>query len=149
MGPTVTAAIQLELDLSKLTEVIGPFAKSIQCLESHSTPADVFLFWVAIMAQLDHWQLFRDHKIQLPYDVVEQIRAITNQQWANCISKIGKSWFGLAKQTMFGSDGLAKYDHILCTTPYRALSRLRVDCRFPCQPCVLLQYLYEIYILIP
>ena len=80
-----TAAIQFELDLTKLTEVIGPFAKSIQCLEStHSTPADVFLFWLAIMAHLD--QLFRDQKIQLPSNVVEQIRAITNRRYNGMIN---------------------------------------------------------------
>jgi hypothetical protein len=80
-----TEAIQLELDLSKLIEVIGPFAKSIQCLEStHSTPADVFLFWLAIMAQLD--QLFRDSKFQLPNDVKEQIRAITNRRYDGMIN---------------------------------------------------------------
>jgi hypothetical protein len=80
-----TEAIQLELDLSKLIEVIGPFAKAIQCLEStHSTPADVFLFWLAIIAQLD--QLFRDSKFQLPNDVKEQIRAITNRRYDGMIN---------------------------------------------------------------
>ena len=57
----------------------------------------------------------------------------------NYISKMWESWFALAKQTMFGSDGQAKYDHVKSTTPYQPLSRFRVDCRFLCQPCVLLE----------
>ena len=80
-----TEAIQLELDLTKLVEVLGPFAKSIKCLESaHSTPADVFLFWLSIMAQLE--QLFRENKIQLPTAVQKQIRAIINRRYDGMIN---------------------------------------------------------------
>jgi hypothetical protein len=78
-------AIQLELDLTKFVEVIGPFAKSIKCLEStHSTAADVYLFWLAIMSQLE--ELFREDKIKLPNNVKEEIRAITNRRFNGMIN---------------------------------------------------------------
>jgi hypothetical protein len=38
------------------------------------------------------------------------------------ISKMWESWFGLANLTMFGSDGQAKYDHVMDTTPYQPIS---------------------------
>ena len=38
------------------------------------------------------------------------------------ISKMWESWFGLAKPTMFGSDGRAKYDHVMVITPYQSIS---------------------------
>jgi hypothetical protein len=75
-------ALQLELDLKKLLEIIGPFAKSIKCLKSaHSTAADVYLFWLAIVAQLD--QVFV--KKQLPEQVKAQIRGITNRRFSGMI----------------------------------------------------------------
>ena len=45
-----------------------------------------------------------------------------------------ESWFGLANSTMFGSDGQAKYDHVILiiTTQYQAL---RLHCQFLCEPC--------------
>jgi hypothetical protein len=81
-----TEALQLELDLTKLLEVIGPFAKSIKCLESaHSTAADVYLFWLAIVAQLE--QLFLKKQTgSLPNYVKEQIRAITNRRFNGMIN---------------------------------------------------------------
>jgi hypothetical protein len=70
--------LQFELDLTKLVEVIGPFAKSIKCLEStHSTATDVFLFWLAIMAQLEY--IFYNNKLKIPAEIKEQIRAVANQ----------------------------------------------------------------------
>jgi hypothetical protein len=72
-----TEALQLEIELTRLVEIIGPFAKSIKCLESsHSTAADVFVFWLATIAHLD--QLFRDNKLGIPSGVKEDICAITN-----------------------------------------------------------------------
>jgi len=81
-----TEALQLELDLTKLLEVIGPFAKSIKCLESaHSTAADVYLFWLAIVAQLE--QLFgKKQGGALPNRIKEQIRAITNRRFNGMIN---------------------------------------------------------------
>jgi hypothetical protein len=80
-----TDVIQLELELTKLLEVIGPIAKAIQCLEStHSTPADVYLFWLAVMAQLG--EVFREDKVHLPNDVKSQIRSIVNRRFDGMIN---------------------------------------------------------------
>lgn len=82
----VTELLQFELKLRKLLEVIGPFAKAIKCLEStHSTAADVYLFWLAIVAQLDH--LFRENKVLLPDHVKEDVRAITNRRFNGMLNK--------------------------------------------------------------
>jgi hypothetical protein len=80
-----TEALQLEIELTRLVEIIGPFAKSIKCLESsHSTAADVFVFWLATIAHLD--QLFRDDKLGIPGGVKEDIRAITNRRFNGMIN---------------------------------------------------------------
>ena len=72
-------------DLTKLLDVIAPFAKSIKCLESsHSTAADVYLFWLAIMAHLE--DLFRKTPYTLPNHVKEQIRAISNRRFDGMIN---------------------------------------------------------------
>ena len=69
-------------------EVISPFAKAIKCLESaHATAADVYLFWLAIVAQLE--QLFMRKTIApntLSNNVIEQIRAITNRRFDGMIN---------------------------------------------------------------
>ena len=70
----------------------------------------------------------------------ENLQNICKNKWILVpvyISKMWESWFALANSTMFGSDGQAKYDHVMVATQYQALSRLRVHCRFRCQPCVL------------
>src|SRR5436190_5155818 len=77
--------IQLELGLVKLLEVIGPIAKAIKCLEStHSTPADVYLFWLAVMAQLE--EVFCENKVPLPADVKAKIRAVLNRRFDGMIN---------------------------------------------------------------
>ena len=41
-------------DLTRLGAVLMPFARAIQCLESKdTTPADVYLYWLAVVAQLN------------------------------------------------------------------------------------------------
>ncbi|KAI0710280.1 hypothetical protein C8Q72DRAFT_903990 [Fomitopsis betulina] len=62
-----------------------PYAKSIKCLESaHATPADVYLFWLAIMSELE--QLFTENRLQLPVSTMEDIRAISNQHFNELIN---------------------------------------------------------------
>ena len=57
-----------ESNLDQLLLVIGPIAKSIKCLEaSHSTVADVYMFWLAIMASLE--DLIKNDKLDLPLEV--------------------------------------------------------------------------------
>ena len=65
--------------------VTKPFARAIKCLEaSESTPADVFHFWLAIMARLD--TLFTKNKVGLSPQTVEEIRAIANQRFNELIN---------------------------------------------------------------
>ncbi|KAJ6596242.1 hypothetical protein DFH09DRAFT_895593, partial [Mycena vulgaris] len=45
---------KLGRDLTRLGSLLMPFARAIQCLESKdTTPADVYLYWLAIVAQLN------------------------------------------------------------------------------------------------
>ncbi|KAJ7231085.1 hypothetical protein C8J57DRAFT_1092056, partial [Mycena rebaudengoi] len=45
---------KLQLNLTRLGNVLMPIARAIQCLESKdTTPADVYLYWLAIVAQLN------------------------------------------------------------------------------------------------
>ncbi|KAH9970487.1 ribonuclease H-like domain-containing protein, partial [Lactifluus volemus] len=79
-------SIDLELSLTKLIAVIGPFAKAIQCLESpHTNPADVYLYWLAIVSQLTH--LFSHNRVGLSAATMEDIRAITNKRFDQMINK--------------------------------------------------------------
>jgi hypothetical protein len=79
-------SIDLELSLTKLIAVIGPFAKAIQCLESpHTNPADVYLYWLAIVSQLAH--LFSHNRAGLSAETMEDIRAITNKRFDQMINK--------------------------------------------------------------
>jgi hypothetical protein len=43
------------------------------------------------------------------------------------ISKMWESRFGLANSTMLGSDGQAKYDHVMLTMPYQPIPICRKD----------------------
>ena len=68
--------INLELSLTKLIAVIGPFVKAIQCLNSpHTNPADVYLYWLAIVSQLAHF--FSHNHVGLSAETMEDIWAIT------------------------------------------------------------------------
>jgi hypothetical protein len=79
-------SIELELFLTKLIAVLGPFAKAIQCLESPETnPADVYLYWLAIVSQLVY--LFSHNRVALPAQTMEDIRAITNKRFDQMINK--------------------------------------------------------------
>lgn len=72
--------------MDQLLLVIGPIAKSIKCLEaSHSTVADIYMFWLAIMATLeDH---ITSDKLGLPLHVLEQIRRLCNWRFDYMINK--------------------------------------------------------------
>lgn len=67
--------------LTKTIAVLGLFAKTIQCWESqHTTCANIYLFFLAIVTQLD--DLFAKNTIKLEPKTIEAIRAITNK-WFN------------------------------------------------------------------
>lgn len=64
-----------------LTTVLGPLAKAIKCLESaHITPGDVYLYWLAILSQLE--SVFSERKISLDTGVMEDIRQILNRRFS-------------------------------------------------------------------
>lgn len=72
-------------ELRQLATVLEPFARSIKCLESgHSTVADVYLFWLAVLARFQ--ELFQHNTtfqgIGLPDNVIEDIRSIVNGRHA-------------------------------------------------------------------
>ncbi len=75
-----------KLSLTKYLAVAEPFARAIECLESaHSTPSDVFVFWLAIMATLE--RRFLDQRVKLPTHTIENIRAIANQRFDELINE--------------------------------------------------------------
>ncbi|KAI0054381.1 hypothetical protein BV25DRAFT_1806052 [Artomyces pyxidatus] len=62
-----------------------PFAKAIKCLESSlSTAADVYLFWLAAIAQLA--QLFKENRIGLQTSTMGSIRAAVNNRFNGMIN---------------------------------------------------------------
>ncbi|TFY73835.1 hypothetical protein EWM64_g10177 [Hericium alpestre] len=71
--------------LAKFMAVTAPFARAIQCLESaHSTPADVFLFWLAIASNLE--AVFKSGSVGLSEEATEQIRTIANRRFNEIIN---------------------------------------------------------------
>lgn len=61
--------------LQQITTVLSPIAKAITCLEStHSTVADVYLFWLAVTAEI-HRLLSQG---ALPTNIAEEIRLAVN-----------------------------------------------------------------------
>ncbi|EUC56504.1 DUF659 family protein [Rhizoctonia solani AG-3 Rhs1AP] len=69
------------VELRQLCTILEPFPRSIKCLESsHSTPADVYLFWLAIIARLH--ELFKHNSTingaGLPKEVMKEITGIVN-----------------------------------------------------------------------
>ncbi|QRV92866.1 WD repeat-containing protein [Ceratobasidium sp. AG-Ba] len=74
--------------LQKVTE---PFARAIKCLESeHSNPGDVFLFNMAVMAQLRHIADDNEAELGLPEDTLHNIRTIANARYYNVVLASGQ-----------------------------------------------------------
>ncbi|KAJ7768081.1 ribonuclease H-like domain-containing protein, partial [Mycena maculata] len=76
-------------DLTRLGAVLMPFARAIQCLESkETTPADVCLYWLAVVAQL-HDLITKDDnagpKSRYATTVKELIRRIANFRFSQLI----------------------------------------------------------------
>lgn len=90
------AAVALyELQLQQLCAILTPIAHSIKCLEStQSTAADVYLFWLAIMATLN--EVFRVNEIGLSATVTQQIRGIVNFRYSEMIDGPGKEVYLVA-----------------------------------------------------
>lgn len=78
--------VEFEDRLLQLKTLLEPLARAVQCLESlQSNPADVYLFWLAIMAT--HRDLFSKNEadLGLPDDVVTEIRSIMNFRYTQMI----------------------------------------------------------------
>lgn len=78
-------------ELHQMVSVLAPIAKALKCLEAiDSTPADVYLYWLAVMASF--LDLFKKNyeDLELPLDVVEDIRRIVNRRYREMIEGPGK-----------------------------------------------------------
>lgn len=83
--PETMSSTEFEMKLRQLLLVIGPPAKSITCLESaHSTVADVYVFWLAVMASLN--ELIESDALGLPIAVIEKIRRLCNYRFDQMIN---------------------------------------------------------------
>ena len=61
-----------------------PFARAIQCLEArHATAADVYMYWLAIVAQLS--DLMAKPSCKYGTVVKERVRAIVNFRFSQLI----------------------------------------------------------------
>src|SRR5882724_9856248 len=83
-----------ENGLRQLVFVLEPLARACKCLESSkATAGDVYLFWLAVLATYE--QLFMDNSdvdgLQLPDNVIDQIRKVVNARWQELTEGPGKS----------------------------------------------------------
>lgn len=75
-------------DLRDLGAILMPFARAIQCLEAKdTTPADVYIYWLAVVAQLA--DLFQKDSIKpsprYPGTLRDSIRQIANSRFSQLI----------------------------------------------------------------
>lgn len=80
--------------LQQLVLILQPPACACKCLKSSkATAGDVYLFWLTVLATYE--KLFTDNDdingLQLPDDVMEDIRKIVNACWAELTMGPGKS----------------------------------------------------------
>lgn len=72
------ATLQFEISLTQFIALGSPFARAIECLEASSaSPADVYLFWLAILGGIKDAL----DSCYLPDDVRGQVRGIINTRW--------------------------------------------------------------------
>ncbi len=77
---SLPSCLIFELQLNQLITVCEPGARTIECLEAaQTTPADVYLFWVAMMAAMK--DALGNQKLGLPASVCSEIRGIINFRW--------------------------------------------------------------------
>ncbi|KAJ7835153.1 hypothetical protein B0H13DRAFT_1539242, partial [Mycena leptocephala] len=84
-------ADKFKRDLTRLGAVLMPFARAIQCLESKdTTPADVYLYWLAVVAQFNDLITKDDNtglKSKYQTTVKELIRSIANFRFTQLIEE--------------------------------------------------------------
>lgn len=80
------AVATFKTKLIQLIAILEPIARAVKCLESTlTTAADVYRFWLAILATLDG--LFRgtgEYDVQYPIDLTDAIRRLVNARWKQC-----------------------------------------------------------------
>lgn len=82
-----------ELCIEQMVKILEPFARAVKCLEStQSTVADVYLFWLAVVATLHDYFCNNANAdgLQLPEEVIDDIRQIVNHRWREMTEKAGK-----------------------------------------------------------
>jgi hypothetical protein len=86
--------LRFESGLQQLIRILEPLARACQCLESSkATPGDVYMFWLAVLATYE--ELIKDNNevdgLQLPDDVIDEIRKIVNARWRELTASPRKS----------------------------------------------------------
>ncbi|KAF9501095.1 hypothetical protein BDN71DRAFT_1479683 [Pleurotus eryngii] len=82
--PNLALTICFKMDLQQFLSITEPLVKSITYLEStHATPADVYLFWLAIMAHMNN---ILKSEIEVPNSVAEKIQHLCNNQFSQSIN---------------------------------------------------------------
>jgi hypothetical protein len=75
-----------EANTSLFINVLSPIARAINCLESaHATVADVFLFWLAIMASFEDFLADKNRSTDLENPVKQRICQILNYRWQQMV----------------------------------------------------------------
>lgn len=86
----VNAYAKFKSEIEQLEMVTEPFAKAIKCLESgHSTPCDVFIFNLAIMASLRELFDNNETELSLPESVITDIRNAASNRYFNMVLASG------------------------------------------------------------
>jgi hypothetical protein len=72
--------------LKQMIKILLPFAKAIACLKSsQANPADVYLFWLAILSTLK--QLFEDDTAGIKDEDASAIHAVTNARFRELLEE--------------------------------------------------------------
>ena len=113
------AVSSFENNLRQFVFILEPLARACKCLKSSkATAGDVYLFWLAVLATYE--QLFTDNSdvdgLQLPDDVINQIRKIVNARWRELTEGPGKSVY---LSTFFLDPRKSFYHYVIITDVWR------------------------------
>ena len=80
------SGVRFRMELQRLIKVLMPFAKTIACLESSQlNPADIYLFWLAILSSLKH--LLEDESLGFTASEAGQICVIVNAHFREVLQE--------------------------------------------------------------
>lgn len=82
------AVFTFKEECTQLTRILEPIARACKCLESsEATLADVYLFWLAVLATYE--KIISNNGnidgLRLPNSVIEDIRKIVNARWDQAV----------------------------------------------------------------